>query len=814
MATRRDVAERALQGLALAGFGAFVVLGAGDAPWAWFAAIACSGTLVAVAATRRRRTVRAARYERHRARTERPSAPTGHAARLPEPTAYAMALMAASSHDDPLVTVVVTAKDEQTYLTDALTSVLEQSFPHWRCVVVDDGSSDNSLDIALAAAESDHRFSVLAADTPRGLSAARNAGLSVATTPYVTFLDGDDLLLPWSLEARIAQLSGERLQAGVYSEWLSIAHDQEMRTIEPPPATRRPTMDFLSAAWDTPCIVTAPILSTHAVRSCGAFDESFDTTEDMDFFHRLLRGGYHLDFSGSRDVAYRSKPGSMLLADPSRHFAGVLRVSAARRSEWEPWSGAPMPFTLPLEAYLRDDALLERALAALSLSIAQGNAPPRAVTDWVQALPHELVTRAAVVGKARIASRRALTRLAPDRTPERGDVHRLAVAVLTVVRDATATAGSSAGPSLPGPVAAVPDDRYATVAPVRSEQLGGGAFVDRRPFLVFADARYHVYESGPLLVELRSRGIDAVACVPANSRSGPMLHDWARFTDVVYTAAPQVFDGLEFSGVFLLNDWSATANAAIPAARCQGAITFAKVEGVQDFTDADTGRIRRPYQHADVIFAQGANDVRALPTAETVIVGSSRLEGIWRQPAVGGRPPSALFNLNFTYNVLTDAAAHWITSGADVCIRAGIDYSISAHAAQKDAPSDPRVESHIRREPFRYLVQHTGVLVSRFSTVPFEAMARGVPFIYYNPHGEKVPTFTDPRGCFEIASTADELGPAIEQALARTDDVRASSAPFFLEQVDIGDVPSHVRTADAICDRLATRGLLEVEPRR
>ena len=67
----------------------------------------------------------------------------------------------------------------------------------------------------------------------------------------------------------------------------------------------------------------------------------------------------------------------------------------------------------------------------------------------------------------------------------------------------------------------------------------------------------------------------------------------------------------------------------------------------------------------------------------------------------------------------------------------------------------------IASKPFRYEITRAGVLVSRFSTVPFEAMARGVPFIYHNPHGERVPTFTDPQGAFPVTTSAEELADAL-----------------------------------------------------
>jgi hypothetical protein len=239
------------------------------------------------------------------------------------------------------------------------------------------------------------------------------------------------------------------------------------------------------------------------------------------------------------------------------------------------------------------------------------------------------------------------------------------------------------------------------------------------------------------------------------------------------------------------------------ATKRAGGLTFAKVEGVQDFEDADTGRQRHAYRSADVILAQGINDVEALPGMDVEIVGSSRLEQIWAEPPVARRSDRVLLNVNFTYGVLTDAFRGWLDGAVDVMEQEGLEGDISAHWAQKDMPKDPRIASLVRPQPFRYLITQAGVLVSRFSTVPFEAMARGIPFVYFNPHGERVPTFTKPNGAFEIVTEYADLGRVLRAELAFDGDYRARSAEFFLRQVDVDARRSSAeRAADVICQRL------------
>lgn len=84
------------------------------------------------------------------------------------------------------------------YITNAIDSILYQSFQDWELIVVDDGSPDNSAKIAERYSEKDERIKVVHKKNG-GLSSARNFGLQFATGEYVTFFDSDDYALPYFL---------------------------------------------------------------------------------------------------------------------------------------------------------------------------------------------------------------------------------------------------------------------------------------------------------------------------------------------------------------------------------------------------------------------------------------------------------------------------------------------------------------------------------------------------------------------------------------------------------------------------------------
>lgn len=91
----------------------------------------------------------------------------------------------------PNISIVVPVFNVQKYLPRCLESISQQSFANFECILVDDGSNDGSLDICLEYSNKDSRFRVISIPNS-GPSAARNAGLRMVTSKWVTFIDSDD----------------------------------------------------------------------------------------------------------------------------------------------------------------------------------------------------------------------------------------------------------------------------------------------------------------------------------------------------------------------------------------------------------------------------------------------------------------------------------------------------------------------------------------------------------------------------------------------------------------------------------------------
>lgn len=91
----------------------------------------------------------------------------------------------------PQVSIIIPVYNVESYLRQCLDSVISQTFTNWECILIDDGSNDNSGKICDEYANNDSRFRVFH-KTNGGVSTARNFGIDKATSEWITFIDSDD----------------------------------------------------------------------------------------------------------------------------------------------------------------------------------------------------------------------------------------------------------------------------------------------------------------------------------------------------------------------------------------------------------------------------------------------------------------------------------------------------------------------------------------------------------------------------------------------------------------------------------------------
>jgi glycosyltransferase involved in cell wall biosynthesis len=113
------------------------------------------------------------------------------------------------------ISVIIPCYNQAQYLEETLQSVINQTYSVWECIVVNDGSTDKTEEIANKWCKLDARFKYVYKENG-GLSSARNAGLRVAKGKYIQLLDADDLIKPYKFEKQLKDLEHAQVSISDY----------------------------------------------------------------------------------------------------------------------------------------------------------------------------------------------------------------------------------------------------------------------------------------------------------------------------------------------------------------------------------------------------------------------------------------------------------------------------------------------------------------------------------------------------------------------------------------------------------------------
>jgi O-antigen biosynthesis protein len=229
------------------------------------------------------------------------------------------------------VSVVIPCHNAAPYLAQAIGSVLEQTSPAHEVIVVDDGSTDESLAIARRFAGVGPDRIRVASERSGSAALTRNLGALLATGDALMFLDADDVLGPRGIEALSAALAG---QPAAFSAcpWFRLQEVHGRWMARPPSCARRlPGQDALSA-WLTgwyhpPCSV---LWSRDAFERAGRWDEHAGSNDDGDLAMRALVAGTPLLETAQGTAYYRRLPTGHLSLSGTRftreHLTARLHV--------------------------------------------------------------------------------------------------------------------------------------------------------------------------------------------------------------------------------------------------------------------------------------------------------------------------------------------------------------------------------------------------------------------------------------------------------------------------------------------------------
>ena len=202
-----------------------------------------------------------------------------------------------------LVSVIIIFLNEETFIAEAIDSVLAQTYAHWELFLVDDGSNDKSTDQAKKYAQQ-HSDKIYYLEHENhqnsGMSASRNLGIQHASGDYIAFLDGDDIWLPQKLSEQVALLEAHPEVVMLYGRTLiwhqwqiedeNVAEDYtDDLGVQPNQVVQPPTLliNLLQNKAQTPTTCNA-IMRRSVFETIGSFEDSFrGMYEDQAFFAKI-----------------------------------------------------------------------------------------------------------------------------------------------------------------------------------------------------------------------------------------------------------------------------------------------------------------------------------------------------------------------------------------------------------------------------------------------------------------------------------------------------------------------------------------------
>jgi glycosyltransferase involved in cell wall biosynthesis len=210
------------------------------------------------------------------------------------------------------VSIVIPNFNKGEWISETLESILDQSYSRIEVVIVDDGSTDNSLEVIGRFCNRYENFKLIERERkPKGGSTCRNIGLEVSKGDYILFLDSDDLITPECIENRVLYIVNNKVDFAVFNTgtFYKVIGDSSLRWIVP---KGNHLEMFLS--HDLPWNISSVLWKKVALDSLNGFNEDFVRLQDVELHTRALiaKLNYKVAENKAQDFYYRINPNRYL----------------------------------------------------------------------------------------------------------------------------------------------------------------------------------------------------------------------------------------------------------------------------------------------------------------------------------------------------------------------------------------------------------------------------------------------------------------------------------------------------------------------
>jgi len=206
----------------------------------------------------------------------------------------------------PTISVIMPAYNVQDYIAESIKSIQQQTYLNWELIIVNDGSTDKTLEVATSF--NDSRIKIINQNN-QGVSAARNTGILSALGNYISFLDGDDLWLPNFLETMFYQISQSKSPfiIGGYCKFFESGKIEHFNV-----TPIKENIIWSVIMRETPCHINSILLDKDILLKTNIqFTPGFIFYEDFEFIIKILCVS-PVSFVPKELMKYRQRKGSAI----------------------------------------------------------------------------------------------------------------------------------------------------------------------------------------------------------------------------------------------------------------------------------------------------------------------------------------------------------------------------------------------------------------------------------------------------------------------------------------------------------------------
>jgi len=219
----------------------------------------------------------------------------------------------------PLVSIIIPTYNRANLIGETLESVLAQTYTNWECIIVDDGSTDNTDEVVVEYVKKDSRFQYYhrSKDIKKGASSCRNIGFELSLGEYIQYLDADDLIHSCKLEFQLKKMIENYVDIS-FSKWVNFSYNKNTHSpfrfenidFTKPKTGKDLMISFGMNNWFVPQM--SWLIKRSIIHKAGLWNADLTNNDDGEFFSRVLYYSEKLICLDEVYAYYRVLPNSSL----------------------------------------------------------------------------------------------------------------------------------------------------------------------------------------------------------------------------------------------------------------------------------------------------------------------------------------------------------------------------------------------------------------------------------------------------------------------------------------------------------------------